>query len=160
APMAIQGASLTTQVTSSTSWLSSVMVSVSEIIPPISVACALPANTTSAPRNAANQLIRFRPSIFAPPLSATSLTGTSDFAGGNYTPHPQSSVPARSIIVGGEDHGVPEVVGPSVRLGCSFTGRRPCSDEAEFEVRVQLPVRIPVQLGGETVGGDAGSQRS
>jgi hypothetical protein len=40
-------------VTSSTNWLSSVMVSVLEMVPPISVAWTLPANTKSAPRNAA-----------------------------------------------------------------------------------------------------------
>src|SRR5262249_14701980 len=59
----------------------------------------------------------------------------------------------------GEDHAVPEVLVPSVRLGYGLAGRRPRKDEAEAEVRVQLPVHIPVQLGSETAGGDAGAQR-
>ena len=67
---------------------------------------------------------------------------------------------ARSVTVGGEEHAVPEVLGPSVRLGYGLARRRPREDQGEPEVRVQLPVRIPVQLGGETVGGDAGGLRS
>ena len=66
----------------------------------------------------------------------------------------------RSVTVGGEEHAVPEVLGPSVRLGYGLARRRPRKDEGEPEVRVQLPVRIPIQLGGETVGGDAGGLRS
>ena len=38
APIAMQGAPVTVQVTSSTSWLSSVMVNVVEMVPPISLA--------------------------------------------------------------------------------------------------------------------------
>src|SRR5262245_62065695 len=51
ASIEMQGASVTVQVTSSTSWLFSVMVRVLEIVPPISLARAVPAHPKSKPRN-------------------------------------------------------------------------------------------------------------
>ena len=62
-PTARQGTPLTVQVTSSTNWLFSVMVSVLEIVPPISVPRALPAHATRAATNAAHDAIHFTRSI-------------------------------------------------------------------------------------------------
>src|SRR5690242_1054690 len=59
APMAMQGAPVTVQMTSSTNRLSSVMVRVAEIVPLMSAAYALLPDIATAPRNTGNHVIRF-----------------------------------------------------------------------------------------------------
>jgi hypothetical protein len=65
APMTMQGAPVTVQVTSSTNWLSSVIVNVVEIVPPMSVALATPEQTTNTLRHPANHAAVLRKDILS-----------------------------------------------------------------------------------------------
>jgi hypothetical protein len=65
APMTMQGAPVTVQVTSSTNWLSSLIVNVVEIVPPISVARATPEQTTNTLRHPANHAAVLRKDILS-----------------------------------------------------------------------------------------------
>src|SRR5258705_808364 len=65
----------------------------------------------------------------------------------------------RSVDVGEEGQSVPEVLGPGEGLGHGCAWVRPCGDEAEREMRVDLPIRVPIQLGGDVAGRDRPADR-
>src|SRR2546422_2789655 len=64
-----------------------------------------------------------------------------------------------SIVIRAEQHAIPKVLRPAIRLRDGLAGARPRRDRADGEVLVDLPVRVPVQLDGDVARRHRGPDR-